>query len=150
MARALLPAICAALLAAGCGSSGSSPAKSASTGTPTQSTRKPTSHLSLETTPRFAAPSSALPVQSGRVRITYRFFTIDPDVVRVKAGSTLEWTNTDPGPDNVTSVGAPEAFSSPTLPTGATFRVRLSKPGIYHYESTLHPASMNGTIEVLR
>jgi plastocyanin len=145
--RAIIPMALSAVLGAGCGSSASTP-RSETGAKP--AARAPGSRLTLQTTPKFAAPASGEPVRSGVVRITYRYFTIDPDTVRVRAGSTLEWSNTDPGPDNVTSVSGPQRFASPSLAEGDTFTLRLTRPGIYHYESTRHPATMNGTIEVLR
>jgi plastocyanin len=153
MRRAIVISVCAALVAAGCGSSTTAPPTG--TGTPATTAAGTTStpagsHLSLTGTPKFASPSPSAPVLSGRVPIAYRYFTIDPDVVRVKAGSTIVWTNGDPGPDNVTSVGGPQPFASKLLAEGATFSVRLTRPGVIHYESTLHPATLNGTIEVLR
>ena len=153
MHRAILLAACCALLAAGCGSSAKSPPSSTAAGATTGKSGTTTpngSHLTLVGTPRFASPSPSAAVLSGLVPIAYRNFAIDPDVVRVKAGSTIVWTNFDPAPDNVTSVGGPQRFASRDLGEGATFRVRLTGPGLIHYESTLHPATINGTIEVLR
>jgi len=144
--RAILLLVCCAVLA-GCGSSASSSTPGAGT---SAATTQSGPHLTVDATPKFAAPSPSAPILSGRVPITYRYFTIDPDVVRVKAGTTIVWTNNDPGPDNVTSVGGPQRLASGPLKEGASFAVRLSRPGVIHYESTLHPATLNGTIEVLR
>lgn len=150
MSRAILLLVCGAVLAAGCGSSASSSTPGAPTGTSAAASTQSGPHLTIDATPHFAAPSPSAPILSGRVPITYRYFTIDPDVVRVRAGSTIVWTNHDPGPDNVTSVGGPQRLASGRLAEGASFAVRLIRPGVIHYESTLHPATINGTIEVLR
>ena len=32
---------------------------------------------------------------------------------------------------------------------GGTFEIKVDKPGVIHYECTIHPATMNGTIEVV-
>jgi plastocyanin len=106
--------------------------------------------LTIGGTPSFVAPSASAPVLSGVVKIAYRSFAINPDVVRVRSGSTVEWTNYDPTNHNVTSEGGPQHFASKDFGERATFKLRLTHPGTYHYECTLHPATMNGTIQVLR
>jgi len=101
----------------------------------------------LTTTPRFAPATG--PVRSGLVRIAYRNITIAPDTVRVKVGSTIQWTNFDSIDHNVTSEGGPQRFASKNFGERATFEIKALKPGVSHYECTIHPASMNGTIEVI-
>jgi plastocyanin len=142
-----LVAACTALVvAAGCGSSSSS-----STGT-TATTAKHTSSEGLkpDTTPKYATPSSSEPVQSGVVQIAYRNIAIDPDTVRVKVGSTIKWTNYDPVEHNVTSKSGPISFASKDFGEGHTVEFKMTKPGVIHYECTIHPATMNGTIEVVK
>jgi plastocyanin len=149
---------CGALaLMAGCGSSSSSTGSSASTttaATTTASAKASTSSsagasLKVDTTPKFAAPSPSAPVQSGVVQIAYRDIAIDPDTVRVKLGSTIRWTNYDSTQANVTSEGGPMKFASKNFGEGGTFELEASKPGVIHYECTLYPVTMNGTIEVV-
>jgi plastocyanin len=142
-----LPAVviaCSALvLAAGCGSSGSS-----SSSTTTSSTSA-AGGLKANTTPKYASPSSSSPVQSGVVQVAYRNIAIDPDTLRVKVGSTIKWTNYDSVEHNVTSEGGVAKFASKDFGEGGTYEVKVTKPGLIHYECTIHPASMNGTIEVV-
>ena len=135
---------CSALLlfAAGCGSSGSSSSTAASTST--------SGALKTDTTPKYAAPASSTPVQSGTVQIAYRNIAIDPDTVKVKVGSTLVWTDYDDVTHNVTSQSGPAHFASANLDEGSKFSYKVTKPGLIHYECTYHPASMNGTIEVVK
>ncbi len=101
-------------------------------------------------TPKFASPSPSAPVRSGTCTIAYRYFTIRPDTLRVKAGTTVMWTNYDSVQHNVTSLGGAQRFASGNFGEGASFSVKLTRPGVIHYECTNHPATMNGTIEVLR
>ncbi len=139
---------CAALvLAAGCGSSSSSTSRSTttSTTTPTQAG----GGLKTDTTPKYASPSLSAPVQSGIVQIAYRNITIQPDTLKVKVGSTISWTNYDSVEHTVTSESGPEHFASGTFGEGHKFVIKVIKPGVIHYECTIHPASMNGTIEVV-
>jgi plastocyanin len=153
---AALASALALLLAAGCGSSsstGSNATTPTTTGAATNKTAttkaKKSGGLKVITTPKYAAPSASAPVQSGVVKVAYRYFTIQPDTLRVKVGSTVEWTNYDSVKHNVTSQGGPQSLASHEFGEGASYKVVLSHPGTIHYESTDHPVSMNGTIEVV-
>ena len=85
------------------------------------------------------------------MQIAYRNIAIDPDTVKVKVGSTIKWTNYDSVEHNVTSEGGAAASSPPrTSAKAARSSSRLTKPGMIHYECTIHPATMNGTIEVVK
>jgi plastocyanin len=148
-----LPAVaiaCAALaFTAGCGSSSSS--SSSSTAAPAKTSSTSTAGgLKANTTPKYASPSSSSPIQSGVVPIAYRNIAIDPDTLKVKVGSTIKWTNYDSVEHNVTSEGGVARFASKDFGEGGTYEVKVTKPGIIHYECTIHPASMNGTIEVVK
>jgi plastocyanin len=144
---------CLALaLAAGCGSSGSSTSSSTTSST-SASTSTPTATsggLKPTTTPKFAAPSASTPVSSGVVQIAYRNIAIAPDTLKVKVGSTIKWTNFDSVQHNVTSVNGPQRLASKDFGEGKTFEVKVTQAGVIHYECTIHPASMNGTIEVVK
>ncbi len=150
--RLAIPAICAALaLLTGCGnssssSSGSSSSSASTSSTPAQSTTSK-GGLKVTTTPQFATATG--PVRSGTVQIAYRNITIAPDTVRVKVGSTIRWTNFDEIAHNVTSERGPQKFASKDFGEGGTFSIKATKPGVINYECTIHPASMNGTIEVV-
>ncbi len=152
---------CAVLVfATGCGSSGSSstgttattPTTSSATTPAATSAAKTTSSAGLkaDTTPKYASPSPSEPVQSGVVQIAYRNIAIDPDTVRVKVGTTIRWTNYDPVEHNVTSKSGPLSFASKDFSEGHTIEFKMTKPGVIHYECTIHPATMNGTIEVVK
>jgi len=142
----------ALLLAAGCGSSNKAAAGN-STGTNATSAKAATNSggasIKVDTTPKFASPSKSAPVDSGVVQIAYRNISIEPDTVRVKVGSTVRWTNYDSVQANVTSVSGPQKFASKNFGEGGTFEVKLTEPGVIHYECTLYPVTMNGTIEVV-
>jgi plastocyanin len=161
-------AAAALALAAGCGSSskstagtgadtsgGTSSSASAGTGTGTSpapskaATTSAGASIKVDTAPKFASPSKSAPVQSGLVQIAYRNISIEPDTVRVKVGTTIRWTNYDSVQANVVSVSGPQRFASKNFGEGGTFEVKLTKPGVIHYECTLYPVTMNGTIEVL-
>jgi plastocyanin len=141
--------VCLALLcAAGCGSSSSS---TGGTGSASTSPTAPSSGgVKAARKPKFAAPAASAPVQSGSVQIAYRNITIQPDTVKVKVGSTITWTNYDSIEHNVTSEGGPQKFASGNIGEGRNFAIKATTPGVIHYECTIHPTSMNGTIEVVR
>jgi plastocyanin len=154
MSRGLSTLIACAALASlpGCGSS-HGPASSSTTSSGSSSTSTSTTArgaLTTDTTPKFAAPEASAPVHSGTVHIAYRDIAITPDTLRVKVGTTISWTNYDPIEENVTSEGGPQKFASGRLGEGDSYQITALTPGVIHYESTLHPASMNGTIEVVQ
>jgi plastocyanin len=154
MSRALsvLIGCSAAVLVAGCGSSSTSTTSTGEAEGSTQATSTSASHGAnkLGSRPRFGTPSSSEEPRSGNVQVAYRNITINPDTLRVKVGTTVTWTNYDSVEHDVTSESGPQKFASATFGEGHTFSVKLTKPGVIHYECTIHPASMNGTIEVVK
>jgi plastocyanin len=149
--KSCLPAaaVCAALLAlSGCGSSSGSSSGAVATSTSAASSTQAPGSLKVTTTPKYAPASG--PVKSGIVPISYRNIAIAPDTVKVNVGSTIKWTNFDNIDHNVTSEGGPQKFASKDFGEHGTFEIKALKPGVIHYECTIHPASMNGTIEVVK
>jgi plastocyanin len=145
-------ALLAAVAIGGCGSGESPPAHSSEaqrTTTTPSSGAPPGLSAGSGSNPKYAAPPSGGP-QSGTVQVAYREISIDPDSVKVKAGTTVRWTNYDPVEHNVTSQSGPASFSSGNFSEGHTFEVKFTKPGVYHYKCTIHPTTMNGTIDVVR
>jgi plastocyanin len=153
----------ALVLAAGCGSSGSSSGKTETTtitvggrtttavvtNGKTSTSKSGSGGLQHNTTPKYGTPPPNSPVQNGSVQIAYRNIAIDPDVLKVKVGSTIKWTNYDPVEHNVTSKGGPAKFASKNFGEGGAFEFKVTKAGVIHYECTIHPTTMNGTIEVV-
>ena len=85
-----------------------------------------------------AAPPPAAAVQIGN-------FTFKAQVLTVKAGTTVSWTNGDDIPHTVTSNSG--AFKSKVLDSGDKFSFTFAKPGQFGYFCSLHP-HMTGTIIV--
>lgn len=85
-----------------------------------------------------------------------------PDNLAIKAGDTVEWTNTAPIPHIVTfskeksrmpeKISLPagvKEFESPSLKRGEKFTYRFNVKGEYHYTCRLHEnMQMFGTITV--
>jgi plastocyanin len=146
MAAGAVAAVCCLLaLASGCGSSGNS---STSAGPPATATK--TTGLKPNKAPRYASPPASAAVHDGVVQLAYRNIAIAPDTVRVRAGSTVRWTNYDAVEHNVTSDGGAAHFASRNFGEGKVFAVRLTRQGTVHYLCTIHPTTMNGTIEVVK
>jgi plastocyanin len=95
------------------------------------------------------AGTSATPL-AGVAAVSYQGLAIAPAKLSVRAGATVKWTNYDATLHNVSVTSGPRRFSSPAFNQGGTYRVRLTKPGVYHYLCTFHPATMIGTITVVR
>jgi plastocyanin len=93
---------------------------------------------------------------SPAIHIKIHDHTFVPAIVHVRVGQAIVWLNTDQDFHTVTS-GAHNADdgrwkSSPAIPDGQTFTVRLQKPGTYPYFCLPHQfeASMHGTVIVSR
>jgi plastocyanin len=121
----------------------------APSGNPAKSSSGASGSIETSATLKFASPSKSAPVLAGVVQIAYRDIAIFPDTVRVELGSTIRWTNHDSTPANVTSEGGPLKFASKSFGEGGTYELKATKVGVIHYECTLYPATMNGTIEVV-
>ena len=80
--------------------------------------------------------------------ITIKNFAFDPSTLTVKTGTVVTWVNQDAAPHTIVSdTGSLVAFSSDSLPTGASYNVTFTTPGTYTYHCSIHP-SMTGTIVV--
>ncbi|MEU7642736.1 MULTISPECIES: cupredoxin domain-containing protein [unclassified Streptomyces] len=96
-----------------------------------------------------AGPSStgapAAPVTGTAVAI--KNFAFSPATLKVKAGTTVTWTNQDTDAHTVTSAGSGGPLHSAALATHATYSYTFTKPGTYAYLCTIHPF-MTATVEV--
>ncbi|AKJ15038.1 amidase [Streptomyces incarnatus] len=89
--------------------------------------------------------TAATPVAADTVAI--KNFAFSPATLRVKAGTTVTWTNQDTDAHTVTSTGPGGPLHSPALATHGTYTHTFTKPGSYAYVCTIHPF-MTGTVEV--
>jgi plastocyanin len=103
--------------------------------------------------PRFRVPVARPP---GRAVLLGRGATIDvagfafaPANVAVRRGAVVRWRFWDDALHNVTLADGPAGFSSPNLSGGRGFEQRLTKPGVYRLNCSLHAATMTSTITVL-
>ena len=77
--------------------------------------------------------------------VTIANFTFEPQVLTVKAGTTVTFENDDDIPHQVVATGG--AFRSKALDTGDTYAFTFTEPGEIAYFCSLHP-HMQGTITV--
>jgi amicyanin len=84
------------------------------------------------------------PASAEDVAVKIGNFTFGPQEVKVKAGSTVTWTNEDDIPHTVVS---PNAFRSKVMDTDGTYSFTFTTPGTYKYFCSLHP-HMTGIIVV--
>jgi plastocyanin len=76
---------------------------------------------------------------------TIRGFSFQPDVVKIKVGAKVTWTNDDTVAHTVT--GDTNSFASGNLQPGGSFSFTFTRPGTYAYHCSIHP-SMHGSVVV--
>ncbi len=90
-----------------------------------------------------AMPPVPTPAQPGHVdAFNYQF---GPQILRVKAGTAVTWTNEDVVPHDVKA--ADKSFESGNIPPFGIYTVTLDKPGTWQYFCAVH-LGMRGTIVV--
>ena len=75
--------------------------------------------------------------------IDIKDFAFTPDVLTVKPGTTVIWTNNDVAPHRIKSA----TFNSAKLNPGETFSFTFNNPGTFTYICSLH-TSMGGQVVV--
>ncbi len=144
--------LAAATLAAACGASNNKQAttapaatvKAASVSAAVSASPAPVSVSASPATK--AAPTSpqaaAITVQAQIVNVAF------PDMIAVKPGTTVTWTNKDSFAHTVTTdSGQTETFDSKSLDGGGTFSVTFAKAGTFSYHCNIHN-TMHGKIVV--
>jgi plastocyanin len=85
---------------------------------------------------------------SGPGTVAIAEFLFGPEKITVKAGQTINWTNVDDSPHQVTVQGE-TTLRTPVVLKGQSTTLAFEYPGTYGYICGLHPA-MKGTIEVTK
>jgi plastocyanin len=99
-------------------------------------------------------PATAVGAASlSTIHVTIRDHAFHPRVIHARVGQPIVWTNVDQDPHTVTSgttVDDGRWKSSPLIPDGETFTLKLLRPGSYSYFCKPHEFedSMHGTIIV--
>jgi plastocyanin len=79
--------------------------------------------------------------------VSIKNFAFSPVNISVKAGTKVTWTNNDSAPHTVTETDGKTGPSSDNLNNGDSYSFTFTKPGIYHYDCSIHP-NMTGTVTV--
>jgi amicyanin len=87
------------------------------------------------------------PVQGQIVNVDIQDFSFQPNMMKIKVGDTVVWTQHDRVKHNVEIVSGPETFKAPLLNAGETFSHTFTIPGEYGYKCTPHPR-MRGKVIV--
>ncbi|MFF9647012.1 cupredoxin domain-containing protein [Kitasatospora aureofaciens] len=94
-----------------------------------------------------ASPPATTAPATGNT-VTIQNFAFAPASLKVKAGTTVTWTNKDTDAHTVTSKqGSGGPLNSAPLTTGATYRYTFTKAGTYAYYCSIHPF-MTATVVV--
>jgi plastocyanin len=90
--------------------------------------------------------AGASPVATDRVDLpkSYRFA---PAAITVKAGTTVTFTNSDNFPHTVQLLD-PKPDTPRPLDLAQSVTITFDTPGLVHYQCTLHPQNMQGTVLV--
>jgi plastocyanin len=94
-----------------------------------------------------AAPATASEQPVAANAVTIRNFAFTPQVITIRAGTTVTWTNVDQDAHTVTSQGGTGPLRSSALVTGDGYRYTFRSPGRYEYLCTIHPF-MTATVVV--
>jgi len=76
---------------------------------------------------------------------TIKGFSFQPEVLKVKVGAKVTWTNDDTVAHTVTADTT--SFASGNLQPGGSFSFMFIRPGTYAYHCSIHP-SMHGSVVV--
>jgi plastocyanin len=100
-----------------------------------------------------ASAHNASAASAGKVvNVKLHNFMFMPAQIRIKAGTTVRWHWLDGsvGTHNVTSKAHKGGlrFKSASTKTSGYYSVKFTKKGVYYYECTIHPLTMQGKITV--
>lgn len=98
----------------------------------------------------FTAAAAWLPAvraQPAVAQVDIRDFKFVPEILAVKAGTTVQWTNTERRTTHSVLFLAPLSFEGERMFPGESWQYRFDNPGSYDYSCGPHP-QMKGRIEV--
>ena len=126
------------------------------TTTPLPTTLAPTSHATVPQTTQTTIPVPAVnqtPTPPPVMEIAIQNNGFNPKTVKITAGTTVIWTNSDTVHHQISNsgigatLGPGKIFASEALGKGDTYSFTFATAGIYPYFDVMHP-SMLGTITV--
>jgi plastocyanin len=90
-------------------------------------------------------PTAAVAAKSGATDVNINGFSFGPGTMSVKKGQSINWTNGDDSPHQVSV--ASKSLKTSVLLKGQTGQLKFDEAGSYDYACALHPG-MKGKIEV--
>lgn len=113
---------------------------------PQGSTQQPPIDVYGNTTPTQQVVVSTLPASDSTIMVGMTSSSFTPDVLTIKAGTTVTWTNESSLVHTVTS--DTDLFDSGNMGKGTSFSYTFTDVGTYTYHCIPHKAYMIGTIVV--
>lgn len=111
---------------------------------PTSTTGNSSNSTSSSEKPVPAAPTStSLTVKKGPAAVTIKDFAFDPQILTIKKGTKVTWTNQDAATHQIKST----AFNSQELSKGQSFSYTFDETGTIDYFCSIHP-TMTGKVIV--
>ena len=111
--------------------------------TPTVTTATSTETVTKPVSTQTSKPKTAV---DSKVSVIINNFAFNPQMVNIKTGTTVTWTNSDVTSHTVTADSG-TVLNSAVLAPGQSYSVTFSSPGTFAYHCSIHP-SMRGTIVV--
>ena len=90
-------------------------------------------------------PTKPVKAKTGSNDVNINGFSFGPGTMTVKKGQSIEWTNGDDSPHQVSV--ASKSLKTPVLLKGQTGKLKFDEAGSFDYACALHPG-MKGKIEV--
>ena len=81
------------------------------------------------------------------VEIAIRDYSFQPAELKIRAGTTVRWTNQEKRVSHSVLFTGPGGFESDRIFPGESWKRRFDKPGVYPFTCGPHP-EMHGNIEV--
>ena len=83
-------------------------------------------------------------IPDGATEVAIVEFKYDPEPIRIAAGTTVVWSNSDLAAHTVTADDG--RWGSEYMAQGAVFQVTFDEPGVYVYYCELHPPRQAGIV----
>ena len=86
-------------------------------------------------------------VAADTVEVTILDYKFNPAQLKIKAGTTVRWTNQEKRTSHSVLFSGPDGFEGERVFPGESWQHRFDKPGVFVYSCGPHP-EMKGQIEV--
>lgn len=96
---------------------------------------------------KITKAKSELPASKTEVNVDLANYSFSPDIIKVKKGVKVTWTNQDNAPHTVTS-DTGTSIKSQVLKKGDSFSRVFDATGVYRYHCTPHPQMLGAIIVV--